>query len=221
MPTLRVLNRGRWSGVALSRTLLKLLVAAFVPDGPLILGIDETIERRRGTTIAAKGIERDPVRSSHGHFIKASGLHWVSLMLLVPIPWAVRTWALPFLTALAPSERWSHPVTVVTRLRLDAELSEPAPPRHPRQRGRAAKDRACRPWRLSPPIHRPAGRCSPWPPGMATVSAASRSCRDRPSDITPGCRPCHCAGCWSAPHRGGSTHKPCSAPTARSRPIRS
>ena len=183
----RVLNRDRWSGLALSRTLLTLLVATFVRDGPLIVGLDETIERRRGAKIAAKGIYRDPVRSSHSHFVKASGLRWVCLMLLVPIPWAARTWALPFLTALAPSERhdrargrrhkaltdwarqlllvirrwwpdralvavadstyaaleflaacqaWSHPVTVVTRLRLDAALYEPAPPRHLHQRGR-------------------------------------------------------------------------------------
>jgi DDE superfamily endonuclease len=183
----RVLNRARWSSLAVSRVLLSLLVAAFAPTGPLLLGIDETIERRRGKRLAAKGIYRDPVRSSHEHFVKASGLRWVCLMLLVPIPWAGRVWALPFLTALAPSERydqergrrhktlaewarqllllvrrwwpdrpivavadssyaalellaacqaWPQPVTVVTRLRLDAALYEPAPPRRPRQVGR-------------------------------------------------------------------------------------
>src|ERR687884_101232 len=101
----RVLSRARWSSLAVSRVLLRLLVAAFAPTGPLLLGIDETIERRRGKRIAAKGIYRDPVRSSHEHFVKASGLRWLCLMLLVPIPWAGRVWALPFLTALAPSER--------------------------------------------------------------------------------------------------------------------
>ncbi len=102
----RVLNRAVWSSWALSRTLLKLLVQTFVPTGPIICGLDDTIERRRGAKIKAKGIYRDPVRSSHGHFVKASGLRWLSLMLLVPIPWAKRTWALPFLTCLAPSERF-------------------------------------------------------------------------------------------------------------------
>ena len=82
----RVLNRDRWSSFAVSRTLVHLLVATFVPDGPLIVGLDETIERRRGAKIAAKGIYRDPVRSSHSHFVKASGLRWVCLLLLVPIP---------------------------------------------------------------------------------------------------------------------------------------
>src|SRR5207253_3365066 len=76
------------------------------PTGPVVLGIDDTIERRRGKRISAKGIYRDPVRSSKGHFVKASGLRWLSLMLLAPIPWAGRVWALPFLTALAPSERY-------------------------------------------------------------------------------------------------------------------
>jgi len=183
----RVLSRAEWSELAVGRVLLGLLVAAFAPAGPLFFGIDDTLERRRGKRIAAKGIYRDPVRSSHSHFVKASGLRWVCLMLLVPIPWAARSWALPVLTALAPSERhaaergrrhktltdwarqlllvvrrwwperaivavadssyaaleflaacrsWRAPVTVVTRLRLDAALYDPAPPRRPRQTGR-------------------------------------------------------------------------------------
>src|SRR3990172_7108621 len=102
----RVLNRAVWSSWALSRTLLKLLVQTLVPTGPIVCGLDDTIERRRGAQIKAKGIYRDPVRSSHSHVVKASGLRWLSLMLLAPIPWAKRTWALPFLTCLAPSERF-------------------------------------------------------------------------------------------------------------------
>src|SRR3954453_23541317 len=104
----RVLNRAQWSSLAASRVLLGLLVAAFVPTGPLLVGIDETIERRRGKRIAAKGIYHDLVRSSHAHFVKASGLRWIGLMLLVPIPWAGRVWALPFVAALAPSERYDR-----------------------------------------------------------------------------------------------------------------
>lgn len=102
----RVLSRVGWSPRAAGRILLGLLVRAFVPYGPVVLGLDDTIERRRGKRIRAKGIYRDPVRSSHSHFVKASGLRWLSLMLLAPIPWAQRVWALPFLTALAPSERY-------------------------------------------------------------------------------------------------------------------
>jgi hypothetical protein len=186
----RVLSHARWSGLAAGRALLALLVAAFVPDGPLVFGVDETLERRRGRKIAAKGLYRDAVRSSKEYFVKASGLRWACLMLLVPIPWAGRSWALPVLTALAPSERydaergrrhktltdwarqlllavrrwwpertivavadsgyaaleflaacrsWRRPVAVVTRLRLDAALYEPAPPRRPGQQGRPRK----------------------------------------------------------------------------------
>ena len=81
----------------------------FLSEGePLVIGLDQTLERRRGKKIAAKGIYRDPVRSSHGHFVKASGLRWVCLMLLVPVPWASRVWALPFLSVLAPSERYAQ-----------------------------------------------------------------------------------------------------------------
>jgi len=103
----RVLNRAVWSSLKAGRILLYLLIGTFAPDGPLVLGIDETIERRRSRKIAATGIYRDPVRSSHSHFVKVNGLRWICLMLLVPIPWAGRVWALPFLSALAPSERYA------------------------------------------------------------------------------------------------------------------
>ena len=180
----RVLNRNRWSSRAAAKRLLHLLLGTFVPDGPVIIGIDETIERRWGAKIKARGIYRDPVRSSRGHFVKASGLRWISVMLLAPIPWAGRVWALPFLTALAPSERFAHGrgrrhkkltdwarqllvlvarwlperrliavadssyaaiellaavchrLTAITRLRLDARLFDPPPPRRPGTIGR-------------------------------------------------------------------------------------
>src|SRR5512140_3794554 len=102
----RVFNRAVWSSREASRILLGLLVNAFARRGPVILGLDDTIERRRGAKIKAKGIYRDPVRSTHSHFVKASGLRWLSLMLLAPVPWVKRVWALPFLTVLAPSERY-------------------------------------------------------------------------------------------------------------------
>lgn len=148
-------------------------------------GLDETIERRSGKRIAAKGVYRDAVRSSHSHFVKAMGLRWLSLMWLVRIPWAQRVWALPFITVLAPSaqyhaeqgrchktltdwarqmlaclrcwlpdrelvvvadqayaalhllaacQRWA--IVAVVRLRLDAALYAPPPPRRPGQKGR-------------------------------------------------------------------------------------
>ena len=182
----RVLNRAVWSNLALSAMLLVLLLNHFLPHGTVVIGIDETIERRRGEKIKAKGIYRDPVRSSKSHFVKASGLRWISAMLLVKIPWARRIWGLPFLTVLAPSERyyeskpcghkkltaWArqmglqisrwlpnrkivfvadssyaalelldslltlpNPVYMVTQLRLDAALFEPAPARVPGQVG--------------------------------------------------------------------------------------
>lgn len=103
----RVLNRAKWSSRELSRHLLMILVHLFFAGNePVIMGIDETIERRRGRKIAARGVYRDPVRSSKEFFVKTNGLRWISLMLLTPIPWACRVWALPFLTVLAPSERY-------------------------------------------------------------------------------------------------------------------
>jgi hypothetical protein len=73
----RVLNRAVWSSRKASRILLGVLVTAFAREGPLVLGIDETIERRRGGKIAAAGLSRDPVRSSRGSFVKVRGLRGV------------------------------------------------------------------------------------------------------------------------------------------------
>jgi hypothetical protein len=104
----RVLSRAVWSSREVSGVLLGLLVEAFVAEGPLVLGVDETLERRRGKNICAKGIYRDPVRSSREHFVKTSALRWVCLTLLTPVPWASRVWSLPFLSALAYSERYAQ-----------------------------------------------------------------------------------------------------------------
>lgn len=102
-----VLSRAKWSGLAMAGTLLMLLVKCFFKsDDPLVFGIDETIERRWGGKITARGIYRDAVRSSASHFVKTSGLRWISIMLLTSISWADRVWALPILTVLAPSERF-------------------------------------------------------------------------------------------------------------------
>lgn len=101
----RVLNRAEWCERRVSQIMLKLVIEMFAP-GEIVIGGDETIERRRGEQIAAKGIYRDPVRSSKSHFVKASGLRWVTMMVLAGVPFAQRIWALPFMTILAPSERF-------------------------------------------------------------------------------------------------------------------
>ena len=183
-----VLNRASWSSLKVSSVLLSMLIGYLAPaSGPLVFGLDETIERRRGQRISARGIYRDAVRTSKSRLVKVSGLRWISLMWLADVPWAKRHWALPVLTVLAPNERYyqklgkthkkladwarqmiiqlrrwlpereivivadssyailellhfcqslAHPVTFITRLRLDAGLYEPAPARQPGQVGR-------------------------------------------------------------------------------------
>jgi hypothetical protein len=182
----RVRNRAVWSPLTASRLLLRLRVAVFIPRGVVICGLDDTIERRRGEQSKAKGIDRDPVRSSHTPVVKASGLRWLACMVLTPLSWADRVWARPFWTALCPSERCYAPrgrrhqpltarawqlmrlvvrwwpgremvcvadssfaalelldqvatlprASVLTRLRLDAALYDPPPPRAPGTTGR-------------------------------------------------------------------------------------
>ena len=192
-----VLNRAVWSSRQAARILLVLLLQHLDHgDGPLVFGIDETLERRRGAKIKSLGIYRDAVRSSRSQLVKASGLRWISLMWLGHVPWAGRHWALPVLTVLAPSTRyyrqqgrrhkkltdWARqmvmqlrrwlpqrslvlvgdnsyavldllhccqslrePVTLIARLRLDAALYAPAPPRQPGQNGRPRLKGARRP----------------------------------------------------------------------------
>jgi len=104
----RVLNRALWSPLAGSRILLNVLIKAFGTGGELIVGFDDTVERRRGKQIKAKGIYRDAVRSSKSFFVKTSGLRWLSFMLLTEVRFAQKVWALPFLTVLCPSERYDE-----------------------------------------------------------------------------------------------------------------
>jgi hypothetical protein len=92
-PRYHLFNRNIWLSRKLVWRLLHLLLSRLVPHGPIVVGLDDTLERRRGAKIVAKGIYRAPVRSSHSHFVKASGLCWLSLMLLAPMPLAGRTWA--------------------------------------------------------------------------------------------------------------------------------
>lgn len=193
----RVLNRARWSSLQVAQILLGLLVAALVPPGhPLVVAADETLERRQGDKIKDKSVFRDAARSSRKHKVTSYGLRWVSMALLVSVPWSQRVWALPFLTVLAPSQktnqangkrhktsidwigqmigavrRWlpehrlvlvvdgglaaiklgqrclsyAHPVTYVSRLRLDAGLYEWPGPQPAGKRGRKPRKGARQP----------------------------------------------------------------------------
>ena len=111
-----VLNRAVWSPRQAARILLMLLLQHLDQgDGPLVFGIDETLERRRGPKIKSLGIYRDAVRSSRSHLVKASGLRWVSLMWLGHVPWAGRYWALPFSPCWRPRNATTGSADAATR----------------------------------------------------------------------------------------------------------
>ena len=98
----RVLNRARWSARQAAQVLLGLLVEAFVPAGPVIVGLDETIERRRGRKLTARAIYRDAARSSKDCFQKTSGLRWMTAALLAPVDWAARVSRVAVLNGALP-----------------------------------------------------------------------------------------------------------------------
>ena len=100
-----VLSHAKWSPLQAGKILLGLLVKLLPKNCVIILGMDETIERRNGKKIAAKGCYRDAVRSSQKEVVKCFGLKWMSLMIWIQFPWSQRRWALPVLTVLEPSEK--------------------------------------------------------------------------------------------------------------------
>jgi hypothetical protein len=105
----RVLNRAVWSPRLASRILLGLLIPLLPARWPIVLAADDTVERRHGRKIKAKGCYRDAVRSSKKMVIKCFGLKWVSMMLLVRFPWSQHVHALPFLTVLCWPEPAARP----------------------------------------------------------------------------------------------------------------
>ena len=118
----RVLSRGRWSGLRGAQILLGLLVPCLPRDWPIVIAADETLERRKGAPIAAKGRSRDAVRSSQSKVVTCLGLKWICMALIVPVPWSNRPWALPFLTRLAPSERANRAAGKRHRTVIDGTL---------------------------------------------------------------------------------------------------
>jgi DDE superfamily endonuclease len=112
----RVLNRDAWSCLAAGQVLLGLILALIPCDWPIVLAVDDTIERRGGRRIRARGCYRDAVRSSRGHLVRCFGLKWIVLTVLVPVPWSQRVWALPLLTTLSWPEgagrRRTHKTTL-------------------------------------------------------------------------------------------------------------
>jgi hypothetical protein len=113
----RVLNRASWSPLMASRILLGLIVRFLIPkDWPIVLGADDTVERRGGRQIKARGCYRDAVRSSRKMVVKCFGLKWVSIMVLVKLPWSQQVHALPVLTALCWPEGTSKRATHKTSI---------------------------------------------------------------------------------------------------------
>jgi DDE superfamily endonuclease/Archaeal putative transposase ISC1217 len=96
----RVFSKRRWSSLRLARLLARFILDHFVPDGPVYLAGDDTVDEHRGAKVHGKGCHRDPVRSTHSFTAYRWGHKWVVLTILVKFPFAVRPWALPVLVAL-------------------------------------------------------------------------------------------------------------------------
>lgn len=103
-----VLNRTKWSALEAANILLVMLLT-LIPDGsPLVIFVDETLERRRGKKIKAKGYYRDAVRSSKAKVVNTSGLKWLVMAASVKLPFMPRAFALPFLSILEFSKKYDE-----------------------------------------------------------------------------------------------------------------
>ena len=100
----RVLSRAPGSGLALGCALARFLLDRLVPDGPVALVGDDTVDGHRGKRVYGKARHRDPVRSTHAYTARRYGHKWVVLAVLVKFPFATRPWALPVLVDLYRSE---------------------------------------------------------------------------------------------------------------------
>ena len=112
-----MLNRARWSPLAVSRQLLLLIVETFVPVGTCVdLMIDETLERRWGSKISKRGHYRDSALSSRKRSVSSPGLRWIVMSVVVTPPWTKQRWALPFLCALTTTPEVSEQLGNMWRL---------------------------------------------------------------------------------------------------------
>jgi hypothetical protein len=129
----RVLSRDKWDPLKGAKILLGMLVGDY--NDPVVIAIDEHIERRKGSKIKAKGCYRDAVRSSKGLIVKCFGLKWITVMVLKKFPWASRTFALPFLTVLAPSSKANkqagkeHKTTIAWAIQIMMQIKRWLPKR--------------------------------------------------------------------------------------------
>jgi hypothetical protein len=121
----RVFNRAKWNSLTLSKILLGKMLQHLPNSMAIIIVVDETIERRKGKKISAKGCYRDAVRSSHSTVITCYGLKWECMTLMMPLPFCTRPWALPFMTVLAPSKPANEAAGRIHKTSIDVTTQVP------------------------------------------------------------------------------------------------
>ena len=118
----RVLNKAVWNEFSLVKVLLGMLIQVVPMGNNIYIAFDETIERRSGKRIKAKGCYRDACRSTNSLVIKCFGLKWQCASLIVKLPWSNRYWALPFMTVLCPSKKHDEAKDLVHKTSIDKAI---------------------------------------------------------------------------------------------------
>jgi hypothetical protein len=96
----RLFSRGRWSIDRLGLAVADLVVERFAPQGVLLVAVDDTLHAKGGPKVFGAGMHHDPLTSSRTRAQFQFGHCWVTLAIVVQLPFDRRPRALPVLFRL-------------------------------------------------------------------------------------------------------------------------
>jgi hypothetical protein len=104
----RIYSQAKYSMWKLALGMLRLIIASLPPNRPIVVLADDTVDGKEGDHVWGKSSHRDAVRSSRSRTQIKFGHKWLVASILKPIPGALRPWALPLLTGLCRSPRFTR-----------------------------------------------------------------------------------------------------------------
>jgi hypothetical protein len=115
----RFFSRGTWSPDHLGRCLFWRIRGALCDGGAVRIVLDDTLAPKKGPHVFGIGSHLDAVRSTKKQKVFAFGHCWVTLAVLVRVPFSTRTWALPVLFRLYRTKKECERRSVPHRKKTD------------------------------------------------------------------------------------------------------
>lgn len=101
----RFFSRGAWKPDEVGRLLFECILEVASAECPLRVVIDDTLAAKKGPKVFGIGSHLDAVRSTKRQKVFCFGHCWVTLAVVMPVPFSTRTWALPILFRLYRTEK--------------------------------------------------------------------------------------------------------------------